>query len=346
MDKEVVVISAVRTAIGKFGGSLKDFSPTTLGTIVTREVMARAGVTGGDVGHVVFGNVIATEPRDYYLSRVAAVNAGIPHATPAFNVNRLCGSGLQAIVSAAQTILLGDADIAIGAGAENLSRAPYISMDARFGARMGDMRLVDMMLGALSDPFHGVPMGVTAENVARKFGITREQQDALALESHRRAQRAINEGRFRSQIVTVTQTVKGREVVFDSDEHVRHDASPDDFTRLSPVFTKENGTVTVDVKLTGELPKGARPDLSVDGTIDLEKLQDVLYVGRPAFGQENSTISMFRLDQSGNGANRVQVKTGRASVNQIQIDSGLKEGDTVILSDMSRWDNTDRVRLE
>lgn len=244
MNREVVVISGVRTAIGKFGGSLKDFAPTVLGTIVTREVMARAGVTGGDVGHVVFGNVIATEPRDYYLSRVAAVNAGIPHATPAFNVNRLCGSGLQAIVSAAQTILLGDTDIAIGAGAENLSRAPYISMDARFGARMGDMRLVDMMLGALSDPFHGVPMGVTAENVARKFGVTREQQDALALESHRRAQRAIGEGRFKSQIVPVTQTVKGREVVFDTDEHVRHDASPDDFSRLSPVFTTENGTVT------------------------------------------------------------------------------------------------------
>ncbi|SIT46616.1 Beta-ketothiolase BktB [Paraburkholderia piptadeniae] len=244
MNKEVVVISGVRTAIGEFGGSLKDFAPTELGTIVVREVMARAGVAGDEVGHVVFGNVIATEPKDFYLSRVAAINAGISQATPAFNVNRLCGSGLQAIVSAAQTILLGDADIAIGAGAENMSRAPYISMDARFGARMGDMRLVDMMLGALNDPFDTVPMGVTAENVARKFGITREQQDALALESHRRAERAIAERRFKSQIVPVTQMVKGREVTFDTDEHVRHDASLDDFAKLKPVFAKQNGSVT------------------------------------------------------------------------------------------------------
>jgi acetyl-CoA C-acetyltransferase len=244
MTKEVVVAGGVRTAIGKFGGSLKDFAPTELGALVVREVLARTGVAGQDVGHVVFGNVIATEPKDLYLSRVAAINAGIPDSTPAFNVNRLCGSGLQAIVSAAQTILLGDADVAIGGGAENMSRAPYITPDARFGARMGDVRLVDMMLGALNDPFHTVPMGVTAENVARKFGISREAQDALALESHHRAQRAIAEGRFKSQIVPVTRTIKGKEVVFDTDEHVREDATLDDFAKLKPVFAKENGTVT------------------------------------------------------------------------------------------------------
>jgi acetyl-CoA C-acetyltransferase len=244
MTKEVVVAGGVRTAIGKFGGSLKDFAPTELGALVVREVLARTGVAGQDVGHVVFGNVIATEPKDLYLSRVAAINAGIPDSTPAFNVNRLCGSGLQAIVSAAQTILLGDADVAIGGGAENMSRAPYITPDARFGARMGDVRLVDMMLGALNDPFHTVPMGVTAENVARKFGISREAQDALALESHHRAQRAIAEGRFKSQIVPVTRTIKGKEVVFDTDEHVREDATLDDFSKLKPVFAKENGTVT------------------------------------------------------------------------------------------------------
>ncbi|WP_042260493.1 beta-ketothiolase BktB [Paraburkholderia heleia] len=244
MSREVVVVGGVRTAIGKFGGSLKDVPPTELGSIVLRELLARSHVEAKDVGHVVFGNVIATEPRDFYLSRVAAVNAGIPESTPAFNVNRLCGSGLQAIVSAAQTILLGDADVAIGAGAENMSRAPYITTEARFGARMGDTRLIDMMLGALNDPFHTVPMGVTAENVAGRYGITRERQDNLALESHRRAARAIAEGRFASQIVPVKRTVKGRETVFDTDEHLRHDATIDDFAKLKPVFAKENGTVT------------------------------------------------------------------------------------------------------
>ncbi|MCP3726633.1 acetyl-CoA C-acyltransferase family protein [Paraburkholderia sp. CNPSo 3272] len=244
MSREVVVVGGVRTAIGKFGGSLKDVPPTELGSIVVRELLARSHVEAKDVGHVVFGNVIATEPRDFYLSRVAAINAGIPESTPAFNVNRLCGSGLQAIVSAAQTILLGDADVAIGAGAENMSRAPYITAEARFGARMGDARLIDMMLGALNDPFHAVPMGVTAENVAGRYGITRERQDNLALESHRRAARAIAEGRFTSQIVPVKRTVKGRETVFDTDEHLRHDATIDDFAKLKPVFAKENGTVT------------------------------------------------------------------------------------------------------
>ncbi|MEX3939758.1 beta-ketothiolase BktB [Paraburkholderia sp. BR10937] len=244
MSREVVVVGGVRTAIGKFGGRLKDVPPTELGSIVVRELLARSHVEAKDVGHVVFGNVIATEPRDFYLSRVAAINAGIPESTPAFNVNRLCGSGLQAIVSAAQTILLGDADVAIGAGAENMSRAPYITTEARFGARMGDARLIDMMLGALNDPFHTVPMGVTAENVAGRYGITREQQDNLALESHRRAARAIAEGRFASQIVPVKRTVKGRETIFDTDEHLRHDATIDDFAKLKPVFAKENGTVT------------------------------------------------------------------------------------------------------
>ncbi|MFX1677548.1 acetyl-CoA C-acyltransferase family protein [Paraburkholderia sp. A2WS-5] len=244
MSKEVVVVGGVRTAIGKFGGSLKDFAPTELGAIVLRELLARSEVKPEDVGHVVFGNVITTEPKDLYLSRVAAINAGIPDSTPAFNVNRLCGSGLQAIVSAAQTILLGDADVAIGAGAENMSRAPYIAPDMRFGARMGDARFIDMMLGALHDPFNTVHMGVTAENVARKFDISRERQDALALESHHRAARAIAQGRFKSQIVPVTQKVRGREVVFDTDEHLRTDATIEDFSKLKPVFAKENGTVT------------------------------------------------------------------------------------------------------
>ncbi|MCP3721618.1 acetyl-CoA C-acyltransferase family protein [Paraburkholderia sp. CNPSo 3272] len=244
MEREVVVASGVRTAIGDFGGSLKDFSPTDLGARVVREVLSRANVEGDAVGHVVFGNVVHTEPKDMYLARVAAINGGVAQHAPALTVNRLCGSGLQAIVSAAQTILLGDADIAIGGGAENMSRAPYSMPAARFGQRMGDTQLVDMIIGALHDPFQTIHMGVTAENVAKKFGITREAQDALALESHRRAERAIAEGRFKDQILPVAIKSKKGEVLFDADEHVRHGATLEDFSKLKPVFAKENGTVT------------------------------------------------------------------------------------------------------
>ena len=244
MQREVVIVGGVRTAIGKFGGSLKDVPPTELAALVVREVLARAEISGDQVGHVVFGNVIATEPKDMYMARVAAINGGVSEAAPALTVNRLCGSGLQAIISAAQAILLGDADVAIGGGAENMSRAPYITPDTRFGVRMGDARLVDMMLGALNDPFHTVPMGITAENVAQKYGITREQQDALAMESHRRAARAIAEGRFKEQIVPVTRRVKGKDVSFDTDEHVRPDVSLDDLSGMRPAFQKTGGTVT------------------------------------------------------------------------------------------------------
>ncbi|WP_250455342.1 beta-ketothiolase BktB [Caballeronia sp. ATUFL_M2_KS44] len=242
--REVVVVSGVRTAIGDFGGSLKNFSPTGLGAMVVRETLRRANVTGDDVGHVVFGNVVHTEPKDMYLARVAAIDGGVAQHVPALTVNRLCGSGLQAIVSAAQTIMLGDADIAIGGGAETMSRALYALPGARFGQRMGDGKVVDMMLGALQDPFQTIHMGVTAENVARKYGITREAQDALALESHRRAARAIAQGRFVDQILPIAVPGKKGETVFDTDEHVRHDASPGDFSTLKPVFVKESGTVT------------------------------------------------------------------------------------------------------
>src|SRR3954470_15919968 len=186
MQREVVVVSGVRTAIGDFGGGLKDVAPTDLGAQVVREALSRAGVAGDEVGQVVFGNVIHTEPKDMYLARVAAMNAGVAKEVPALTVNRLCGSGLQAIVSAAQTIMLGDTDIAVGGGAESMSRAPYLAPAARFGQRMGDARLIDMMLGALHDPFDSIHMGVTAENVAAKYGISREMQDELAVELHRR----------------------------------------------------------------------------------------------------------------------------------------------------------------
>jgi acetyl-CoA C-acetyltransferase len=244
MQREVVIVSGVRTAIGDFGGSLKDFAPTELGARVVKEALRRAGVSGEDVGHVVFGNVIQTEPKDMYLARVAALNAGVAQHAPAMTVNRLCGSGLQAIVSAAQSILLGDAEIAVAGGAESMSRAPYIAPAARFGQRMGDARFVDMMLGALHDPFESFHMGVTAENVARRYGITREMQDALAVESHRRASRAIREGYVRDQILPIASQGKKGETIFDTDEHVRHDTSAADLARLRPVYQKDGGTVT------------------------------------------------------------------------------------------------------
>lgn len=244
MKREVVIVSGVRTAIGTFGGSLKDVPPTELGALVVRESLQRAQVAGEDVGHVVFGHVVNTEPKDMYLSRVAAIEGGCAQSTPAYNVNRLCGSGLQAIVSASQSILLGDCDIAIGGGAENMSRAPFASLNMRWGARMGDTKMVDMMIGALHDPFHTIHMGVTAENIATKWGITREQQDALAVESHNRAERATAAGYFKDQIVPVMLKSKKGEVAYATDEHFRAGATMADMAKLKPVFAKENGTVT------------------------------------------------------------------------------------------------------
>lgn len=242
--QDIVIVGACRTAVGDFGGGLKDVPPCELGETVVRAVLERTGVPAAAVGHVVFGHVINTEPRDMYLSRVAALNAGIPDNVPAFNVDRLCGSGLQAIVSAAQCLMLGDAEVAIGAGAENMSRGPYAAVGQRWGSRMGDARLIDMMTGALSDPFDHCHMGVTAENVAKKYGISREDQDALALESHRRAAHAIEQGYFKEQIVPVVRQTRKGDVVFDRDEHVRSDADENSFSKLKPVFQKENGTVT------------------------------------------------------------------------------------------------------
>lgn len=242
--KEIVVLSALRTPIGSFGKSLKDTPPTKLAATVLRAAVARAEIDPAEVGHVCFGQVINTEPRDLYLSRVAAIEGGCNEATPAFNVNRLCGSGLQAVVSAAQAIMLGDCTIAVAGGAESMSRAPYANTTQRFGARMGDTPMVDMLLGALHDPFHRIHMGVTAENVARKFGITRQEQDALAVESHHRAARAVAEGRFASQIVPITLPGRKGDTVFAQDEHFRADISLSDLAGLKPVFAPDDGTVT------------------------------------------------------------------------------------------------------
>jgi acetyl-CoA C-acetyltransferase len=243
MQREVVVVSGARTAIGTFGGSLKDMPPAALGALVAREALARAGVSGEEVGQVVFGNVIHTEAKDMYLARVAALEAGVTQSAPALTVNRLCGSGLQAIVSAAQAILLGDADIALAGGAESMSRGPYLSTATRWGARMGDAALVDMMLAALHDPLHAIHMGVTAENVAAEYRISRADQDALAAESHRRAARAIAEGRFRTQIVPVVLKSRRGETVFDTDEHVKPETTVESLAKLKPAFQKD-GTVT------------------------------------------------------------------------------------------------------
>lgn len=244
MNREVVIVSGVRTAVGTFGGSLKDKTPTQLGVAVVREAVSRASIAPGDVQHVVFGHVLNTEPRDMYLARVAAVEGGLSQDVPALTLNRLCGSGLQAIISASQSILLEDADVALAGGAEVMSRGPYILPSERWGARMGDGRTVDMMLGALSDPFETIHMGVTAENVARKWAISREEQDALAVESHRRAATAIREGRFASQILPIELKTRKGTTVFDTDEHVRQDVTLADMAKLRPVFAKENGTVT------------------------------------------------------------------------------------------------------
>ncbi|WP_372822683.1 acetyl-CoA C-acyltransferase family protein [Pseudomonas parafulva] len=240
---EIYVVSAVRSAIGGFGGSLKDLPLADLATAVTRAAIERSGVAAEQIGHVVMGNVIPTEPRDAYLGRVAAMNAGIPKETPAFNVNRLCGSGLQAIVSAAQGLLLGDTDIALAAGAESMSRGPYLLPQARWGARMGDLQGIDYMVGILQDPFEGFHMGITAENVAAKHGITREMQDDLALTSQRRAARAIAEGRFDSQIVPIELKTRKGSVQFAIDEHVRGDVSAEQLAGMRTAF-KKDGSVT------------------------------------------------------------------------------------------------------
>ncbi|MBF8747350.1 acetyl-CoA C-acyltransferase [Pseudomonas putida] len=242
-NSEIYVVSAVRTAIGSFGGALKDLPLADLATLAARAAIERSGVEAAQVGHVVMGNVMPTEPRDAYLSRVAAMNAGIPKETPAFNVNRLCGSGLQSIVSAAQCLLLGDAEVALALGAESMSRGPYLLPQARWGARMGDLKGIDYTVGILQDPFEHFHMGITAENVAAKHGITRQMQDELALTSQRRAAQAIAEGRFASQIVPIELKNRKGTIEFSVDEHVRGDVTAEQLAGMKSVF-KQDGTVT------------------------------------------------------------------------------------------------------
>jgi acetyl-CoA C-acetyltransferase len=242
--EDVFVLSAVRTPIGKYGGGLASVPPCDLAAKVVREAVSRSGVEPGQVGQAVFGNVMHTEKRDMYLSRVAAVNGGLDVSTPAMTLNRLCGSGMQAIVSAAQAIMLGDCDVAVAGGAESMSRVPYWLPGMRWGQRMNDGVAIDAMVGALSDPFDGCHMGVTAENVAADFHVSREDQDALAAESHRRAAAATAAGYFKEQILPVEiPGRKGKVTVVDTDEHIRADVSAEDMAKLRPAFDKE-GTVT------------------------------------------------------------------------------------------------------
>ncbi len=244
MTREVVFVGAARTAIGSFGGSLKDVPPAELGALVIKTALERAGVKPQDVGHVVVGHVIPTVPQDAYISRVAALNAGVPQEAPAFNVNRLCGSGLQAIVSAAQSIQLGDCDVAVGAGAESMSRGAYLVTSNRWGARMGDVKMLDFMLGALHDPRMHIHMGITAENVAARYDITRDQQDAYAVQSQQRAAKAQAAGLFKDQIVPVEIKTRKGVVLFDTDEGVKADTTVDSLGKMKPAFKKEEGTVT------------------------------------------------------------------------------------------------------
>ena len=242
-NRDVVVVSGVRTAIGDYGMTLKDFPATKLGAIAIKEAVARAKIDPATVGNVVMGSVIHGEARDMYLSRVAAIDAGLPVGTPCLTVNRLCGSGLQAIVSAAQHLMLGDCEVAVAGGAESMSRAAYFLPAGRWGQRMGDAAVVDAMTGALHDPFGNGHMGVTAENIAAKYGFTREQQDQFSVESHHKAAKAMGAGYFNSQIIPIEiKTKKGVEQ-FVTDEHVRKDIKPEDMAKLKTVF-KKDGTVT------------------------------------------------------------------------------------------------------
>jgi acetyl-CoA C-acetyltransferase len=240
---EVVITSAARTAVGRYGGSLKEQPPTELGALAAKTALERSGIEPDQVDQVVFGNVIHSAPEDMYMARVVGIKAGIPKEVPAFTVNRLCGTGVQAIVSAAQSIATGDAEVAVAGGAESMSRGPYWMPHARWGARMGETKMVDPVVGGLTDPFNEIHMGVTAENLAESHSITREEQDEFSVESHRRATKAQEEGLFDEEIVPVELVSKKGTTEFTQDEHVRADASMESMAKLRPVF-KPDGTVT------------------------------------------------------------------------------------------------------
>jgi acetyl-CoA C-acetyltransferase len=244
MSRDVVVLSAVRSAIGAFNGSLSSLEPSELGGIVMKEAVARSGVDPALINYITVGNTIPTDSRYAYVARVASIQAGLPMESVAMALNRLCSSGLQAIVTTAQAIMLGDCDYGVGGGVEVMSRGMYGSPAMRSGARMGDTKMIDLMVSVLTDPFGVGHMGVTAENLVEKWNLTREEQDALAVESHRRAAHAIKEGRFKSQIVPITIKTRKGDVVFDTDEHCKPDTTMETLAKMKAVFKKEGGSVT------------------------------------------------------------------------------------------------------
>jgi len=244
MSRDVVVLSAVRSAIGTFNGSLSSFEPSELGGIVMKEAVARSGVDPALINYITVGNTIPTDSRYAYVARVASIQAGLPMESVAMSLNRLCSSGLQAIVTTAQQIMLGDCDYGVGGGVEVMSRGMYGSPAMRSGARMGDTKMLDLMVAVLTDPFGVGHMGVTAENLVEKWNLTREEQDAFAVESHRRAANAIKEGRFKSQIVPITIKSRKGDIVFDTDEHCKPDTTMETLGKMKAVFKKEGGTVT------------------------------------------------------------------------------------------------------
>ncbi|WP_061289307.1 beta-ketothiolase BktB [Azotobacter vinelandii] len=312
--QEVVIVSGVRTAIGGFGGSLKSHRPGELGGLLVAEAVRRAGIDAAGIGHCVFGNVIHSEPRDMYISRVAALQGGLSVDTPALTVNRLCGSGLQAIVSAAQQIQLGLCDAAVAGGAESMSLAPYHLPAGRFGQRMGDGVTVDPMVGALQCPINRYHMGVTAENVAEQYGITREQQDALAVESHKRAQRAVEQGYFKEQILPIELKSRQGSTFFDTDEHIRFDCTLGDLEPLKPVFKKEGGTVTAGNASglndgAAALVLMARTRAEAEGRQVLARLVDYAVVGVEPSIMGIGPVSAIRqlLERNGLGVGDIDV---------------------------------------
>jgi acetyl-CoA C-acetyltransferase len=309
----VYIVSAVRTAIGTFGGSLKDVPLCELATTAVRAALQRSGVDLAHVGHVALGNVVPTEPRDAYLSRVAAMNAGVPKEAPAFNVNRLCGSGLQALVSIAQALRLGDAEVGVAGGAESMSRGPYVLPNARWGQRMGDQQAIDYMLGILHDPFQKMHMGVTAENVAAREGITREMQDELALESQRRAARALAEGRFASQLVPVEIAKPKGTISFDIDEHVRAEVSAEQLAKMKPAF-QADGTVTAG-NASGLNDGAAALVLATEAAVKAHRLQPLARLQAYAHaGVEPSLMGLGPVPATRLALQRAGLKVGQLDV--------------------------------
>jgi acetyl-CoA C-acetyltransferase len=328
---DVIIASAARTAIGSYGKSLSSVPPSELGATAARAAIERAGIAAGEVEHVVFGNVIHTEPADAYMARVVGIKAGIPKETPAYTVNRLCGTGVQSIVSATQAIQTGEARTALAGGAESMSRGPYWLPDARWGVKMGEAEVVDPVMGALTDPFESILMGVTAENLARRGSISRERQDAFAVRSHQRAAAARAEGRFDEQIVPVTISGRRGTTEFTRDEHIREDASPESMARLKPVFDPE-GSVTAG-NASGMNDAGAAVVLmSAERAAELGAPVRARIVGYASCGVEPSIMGIGPVP----AVRRVLERTGRTldEIDVIELNEAFAAQALAVIDDL------------